>query len=172
MFPSHHSLTTFPFPHSLPEAVSGACDSPESPPLLSLCIPFPPSPFPLFPARFSLPSFPARSSQWRLWLTRVPSTAKSVRSLPSFSPPTVPCPLSQFLIMFPPPFPIFDYVPALFLHFRLCSCSPFISDGIMLLIQIVEITIYVLSVKWTEQTIVYAQIVSQLLHSFPMQKSV
>jgi hypothetical protein len=43
----------------------------------------------------------------------------------------------------------------------------------MLLLQIVAITIYVLSVKWTEQTtILYAQIVSQLLHSFLMQKSV
>jgi hypothetical protein len=52
MFPSHCSLPTFPFPRSLPEAVSGACDSPESPPLLSLCVPFPPSPFPLFPALF------------------------------------------------------------------------------------------------------------------------
>ena len=46
------SLPAFPFPQSLPEAVSGACDSPESPPLLSLCVPFPPSPFPLFPALF------------------------------------------------------------------------------------------------------------------------
>jgi hypothetical protein len=104
-----------------------------------------------FPARFSLSSFPARSSQWRLWLTRVPSTAKSVPPLPSFSLHTVPCPfpyfrscpcpLSLFSIMSLPSFPIFDYVPALFPYFRLCSCSPFISDGIMLLIQIAAMTI-------------------------------
>ena len=69
-------------------------------------------PFPLLPSRFSLPSFPARSSQWRLWLTWVPSTAKSVRSLPSFSLPTVPCPLSLFSIMFLLTFhPWWTYVP-------------------------------------------------------------
>jgi hypothetical protein len=87
-----------------------------------LCVPFPPSPFPLFPAHFSLPLFPARSSQWRLWLTRDPSTAEFVCSLPSFSLPTVPCPLSLFSIMSLPSFPIFDYVPALFPYFWLCPC--------------------------------------------------
>ncbi len=99
-----------------------------------------------FPAHFSLPSFPARSSQWQLWLTRVPSTAEFVCSLPSFSLPTVPRPLSLFSIMSLPSFPIFDYVPALFPYFRLFPWQPLVPDDLMLLIQIVAITIYVLSV--------------------------
>ncbi len=99
-------------------------------------------PFPLFPARSLLPSFPARSSQWRLWLTRVPSSL-SLR-IP-FPPPSFPlfpapfpcfrlcscpfpywrlcsCPLSLFSIMFLPPFPIVDYVPD-----NLCFWCPYVT---------------------------------------------
>jgi hypothetical protein len=62
-------------------------------------------PFPLFPSRFSLPSFPTRSSQWCLWLTQVP-----------FFP--------SLCIPFPPlPFPLF---PSLFPYWRLCSRPPFL----------------------------------------------
>jgi hypothetical protein len=53
VFPSLCSLPAFPFPRSLPEAVSGVCDSHESPPL-QVCA------FPslLLPSHCSLPSFP------------------------------------------------------------------------------------------------------------------
>ncbi len=52
-FPSLCSLPAFPFPHSLPKAVSGVCDSHESPPL-QVCA------FPslLLPSHCSLPPFP------------------------------------------------------------------------------------------------------------------
>jgi hypothetical protein len=84
-FPSHFSLPTFSYTFSLfrlfpcplfPTLVpcqkqSVAPDSPESPPLLSLCVFF-----------------------------------------PSFSLPTVPCPLSLFSIVSLPSFPIFDYFPS------------------------------------------------------------
>ncbi len=79
-------------------------------------------PFPLFPSCFSLPSFPTRSSQWCLWLTRVPSSPSLCIPFPP-PLPTVPCPLSLLTIMSPPSFPIDDYVPALFSYFRLCSLS-------------------------------------------------
>ncbi len=71
VFPSLYSLPAFPFPRSLSEAVSGVCDSHESPPL-QICA------FPslLLPSHCSLPSFP-----------------------------------------------IDDYVPSPFPHFRLCSFS-------------------------------------------------
>jgi hypothetical protein len=80
---------------------------------------------------FSLPSFPARSSQWCLWLTRVPS---SLSLCITFPPPPFPlfpalfpywrlcsCPLSLLTIMFLPSFPIDDYVPALFPYWQLFS---------------------------------------------------
>ena len=53
VFPSLCSLPAFPFPRSLPKAVSGVCDSHESPPL-QVCA------FPslLLPSPCSLPSFP------------------------------------------------------------------------------------------------------------------
>jgi hypothetical protein len=83
LFPSR-----FPFPRSLPEAVSGVCDSHESP-SFQVCA------FPslLFPSHCSLPSFPiddyvpALFPYWRLC------------SRPPF----------LFSIMLPFPFPIFDY---------------------------------------------------------------
>ena len=67
MFPSHCSLPAFPFPRSLPEAVSGVCDSHESSPL-QVCA------FPslLLPSHCSLPPFPiddyvpALFPYWRL----------------------------------------------------------------------------------------------------------
>ena len=89
--------------------------------------------FPLFPSRFSLPSFPTRSSQWCLWLTRVPSSPSLCIPFPSSPFPLFPAlfpywrlcprPLSLLTIMSPPSFPIDDYVPALFPYFRLCSFS-------------------------------------------------
>ncbi len=90
-------------------------------------------PFPLFPSRFSLPSFPTRSSQWRLWLTRVPSSPSLCIPFPPPPFPLFPAlfpywrlcsrPLSLLTIMFPPSFPIEDYVPSPFPYFRLCSFS-------------------------------------------------
>ena len=79
-------------------------------------------PFPLFPSRFSLPSFPTRSSQWCLWLTRVPFFPSLCIPFPP-PLPTVPCPLSLLTIMSLPSFPIDDYVPTLLSYFRLCSLS-------------------------------------------------
>ncbi len=91
-------------------------------------------PFPLFPSRFSLPSFPIRSSQWRLWLTRVPSSPSLCIPFPPPPFPLFPAlfpywrlcprPLSLMTIMFPSSFPIFDYVPAPFPIFN-CVPSPF-----------------------------------------------
>jgi len=72
---------------------------------------------------FSLPSFPSRSNQWCLWLTRVPSSPNLCIPLPP-ALPTVPCPLSLLTIMSLPSFPIDDYVPTLFSYFRLCSLFP------------------------------------------------
>ena len=68
---------------------------------------------------FSLPSFPTRSSQWCLWLTRVPFFPSLCIPFPP-PPPTVPCPLSLLTIMFPLSFPIFDYAPSPFPYFWLC----------------------------------------------------
>ena len=87
-FPSRFSLPASPFPRSRPEAVSGVCDSHESPPL-QVCA------FPslLFPSYCSLPSFPiddyvpALFPYWRLCSR----------------------PLFLFSIMLPLPLPIFDY---------------------------------------------------------------
>jgi len=53
VFPSLCSLPAFPFPRSLPEAISGVCDSHESPPLQFCAFPSL-----LFPSHCSLPSFP------------------------------------------------------------------------------------------------------------------
>ena len=77
-------------------------------------------PFPLFPSRFSPPSFPARSSQWCLWLTRVPFFPSLCIPFPP-PLPTGPCPLSLLTIMSLPSFPIDDHVPTLLSYFRLCS---------------------------------------------------
>jgi len=71
---------------------------------------------------FSLPSFPTRSSQWCLWLTRVPFFPSLCIPFPP-PLPTVPCPLSLLTIMSLPSFPIDDYVPTLLSYFRLCSLS-------------------------------------------------
>jgi len=88
MFPSLCSLPAFPFPRSLPEAVSGVCDSHESP-HLQVCA------FPslLLPSHCSLPSFPIDDY------------------VPALYPYWWLCsrPLSLFSIMFLLPFPIFDY---------------------------------------------------------------
>ncbi len=85
---------------------------------------------------FSLPSFPGRSSQWCLWLTRVPSSPSLCIPFPPPPFPLFPAlfpywrlcsrSLSLLTIMFPPSFPIFDYVPSPFPYFRLCpwhSCN-------------------------------------------------
>ncbi len=67
VFPSLCSLPAFPFPRSLPEAVSGVCDSHESPPLQACAFPSL-----LLPSHCSLPSFPiddcvpALFPYWRL----------------------------------------------------------------------------------------------------------
>jgi hypothetical protein len=61
-FPTHLSLPTSPYPLSLSEAVSGACFARNSTTAEVLRY----FPSHLFPAHFSLPTFPVRSSQWRL----------------------------------------------------------------------------------------------------------
>jgi hypothetical protein len=53
LFPSLYSLPAFPFPRSLPEAVSGVCDLHKSPSFQACAFPSL-----LFPSRCSLPSFP------------------------------------------------------------------------------------------------------------------
>ncbi len=84
----------------------------------------------MFPSHFSLPTFsytfsPLRLFPRPLFPTLVPCQKQSVApdspesppqlslcvSLPSFSLPTVPCPLFPFSIMSLPSFPIFDYFP-------------------------------------------------------------
>ena len=88
-------------------------------------------PFPLFPSRFSLPSFPTRSSQWCLWLTRVPFFPSLCIPFPPLPFPLFPSlfpywrlcphPFSLLTIMSLPSFPIDDHVPTLLSYFRLCS---------------------------------------------------
>ena len=56
VFPSLCSLPAFPFPRSLPEAVSGVCDSHESP-SFQVCA---------FPSLLLFPLFPALFPYWRL----------------------------------------------------------------------------------------------------------
>ncbi len=87
----------------------------------------------MFPSRFSLPLFPTKSSQWCLWLTRVPSFPSLCIPFPPPPFPLFPAlfpywrlcprPLSLLMIMSPPSFPVDDYVPALFSYFWLCSLS-------------------------------------------------
>ena len=101
-------------------------------------------PFPLFPSRFSLPSFPTRSSQWCLWLTRVPFFPSLCIPFPPppfpLIPSLFPCwrsyslPCSLLTIMFPPSFPIFDYAPTPFPYFWLCP-DTLCPDVLMLLLQ-------------------------------------
>ena len=98
--------------------------------VLILYVPYMSVPFPLFPSRFSLPSFPTRSSQWRLRLTRVPSSPSLCIPFPPPPFPLFPAlfpywrlcprPLSLLMIMFPPSFPIFDYAPFSLPYFWLC----------------------------------------------------
>ena len=78
-------------------------------------------PFPLFPARFFPSLVPCQKQSVVLVTHPSPLLSKSVHSLPSSSLPPVPCPLSLLTIMSPPSFPIYDYVPAPFPYFRLCS---------------------------------------------------
>ncbi len=123
-------------------------------------------PFPLFPSRFSLPSFPARSSQWCLWLTRVPSSLSLCIPFPSPPFPLFPasfptddyvpalfpywrlcsCPLSLLTIMSPPSFPIFDYVPSPFPYFQSCSWLSLSLMSLCYFYKIVGSAIYVLSI--------------------------
>ncbi len=108
VFPSLCSLPAFPFPRSLSEAVSGVCDSHESPPL-QVCA---------FPSLLPFPLFPALFPYWRLCPR--PLSLLTIMFPPSFPiDDHVPSPfpyfrscsfsLSLFSIMFLLPFPIFDY---------------------------------------------------------------
>jgi hypothetical protein len=72
VFPSLCSLPAFPFPRSLPEAVSGVCDSHESPPL-QVCA---------FPSLLLFPLFPALFPYWRLCPR--PLSLLTIMSPPSF----------------------------------------------------------------------------------------
>jgi hypothetical protein len=67
LFPSR-----FPFPRSLPEAVSGVCDSHESP-SFQVCA---------FPSLLLFPLFPALFPYWRL--CPCPLSLLTIMSLPSF----------------------------------------------------------------------------------------
>ena len=99
---------------------------------------------PSVPFPFSLPSFPTRSSQWCLWLTRVPFFPSLCIPFPPLPFPLFlslfpywrlcPCPLSLLMIMFPPFFPIFDYAPFSFPYFWLCP-DTLCPDVLMLLLQ-------------------------------------
>ncbi len=138
-------------------------------------------PFPLFPSRFSFPSFPARSSQWCLWLTRVPSSPSLCIPFPPPPFPLFPAlfpywrlcsrplsyfrlcsfSLSLFSIMFLLPFPIFDYVPD-----NLCPWCP------MLLAQIVESAICIKCLsEQARQLLAMHRIMFQIPTLFSMQKS-
>ena len=122
MFPSHLFPAHFPYPFSLSKAVTGARFLGNSSTLRY---------WRYFPSHFSLPTFsytfsPLRLFPCPLFPTLVPCQKQSVApdspesppllslhvSLPSFSLPTVPFPLSLFLIMSLPSFPVFDYFPA------------------------------------------------------------
>jgi hypothetical protein len=113
-------------------------------------------PFPLFPSRFSLPSFPTRSSQWRLWLTRVPSSPSLCIPFPPPPFPLFPAlfpywrlcprPLSLLTIMFPPSFPIFDYAPSPFPYFWLCPDTPCPWCPYVTFTRLLKVQFYVLSI--------------------------
>jgi hypothetical protein len=141
MFPYHEwslptfSLPTFPYPCSLSEAVSGVWFARISSNAEILRY----FPSHLFPAHFSLPIFPVRSSHWRLFRkklldywgievfpcppfpcplfpTHVPCQKQSVASDSQESPPLLslcvfPLPPPPFPL-FPTHFPYFDYFPA------------------------------------------------------------
>ena len=117
LFPSLYSLPAFPFPRSLPEAVSGVCDLYKSP-SFQVCA-FPPL---LFPSHCSLPSFPiddyvpALFPYWRLCSR----------------------PLSLFSIMFLLPFLIFDYAPD-----TLCPWCPYVTFTRLLKVQFYVLSIWV-----------------------------
>ena len=66
MFPSLCPLPVFPFPRSLPEAISGVCDSHESPPLQIYA----------FPSLLLSPLFPALFPYW--WLCSRPLSLFSI----------------------------------------------------------------------------------------------
>ena len=115
-------------------------------------------PFPLFPSRFSLPSFPTRSSQWRFGLTRVPSSPSLCIPFPPPPFPLFPAlfpywrlcprPLSLLTIMFPPSFPIFDYAPFSFPYFwlcpdTLCPWCPYVTFTRLLKVQFYVVSTWV-----------------------------
>ena len=92
VFPSFHSLPAFPSRFSLPSFPSRSSQwclwLVQVPFFPSLCIPFPPLPFPLSPSLFPY---------WRL--CPCPLSLWTIMLLPPF----------LFSIMLPLPFPIFDY---------------------------------------------------------------
>ncbi len=109
VLPSLYSLPAFPFPRSLPKAISGACDSHESPPLQFCAFPSL-----LFPSLCSLPSFPiddyvpALFPYWRLCSR----------------------PLFLFSIMLPFSFPYFWLCPD-----TLCPWCPYVTFARLLEMQ-------------------------------------
>ncbi len=124
--------------------------------LCILCVPhyecsLPSVPFPLFPSLV-----PTRSSQWRLWLTRVPSSPSLCIPFPTPPFPLFPAlfpywrlcsrPLSLLTIMSPPSFPISDYVPSPFPYFQSCPWHSLSLISLCYFYKIVESAIYVLSI--------------------------
>ncbi len=114
LFPSCFSLPAFPFPRSLPEAVSGVCDLHKSP-SFQVCA----YPSLLLPSPCSLPSFPIDD--------HVPCPFSLLTIMfPALFPYWRLCsrPLFLISIMLPFPFPISDYGLTLSVH-----------DVLMLLLQ-------------------------------------
>ena len=130
-------------------------------------------PFPLFPARFFPSLVPCQKQSVVLVTHPSPLLSKSVHSLPSSSLPPVPCPLSLLTIMFPPSFPIFDYVPSPFPYFSIMSLTLSVPDVLMLLLQDCwkcNLCIKYLS-KQTGQLSFMHKIMFQIPTLFLMQKS-
>ena len=141
-------------------------------------VPFPSFPFPLFPSLI-----PCQKQSVALVTHPIPLLSKSVHPLPSSSLPPVPCPLSLLTIMFPPSFPIDDYVPALFPYFRLCSFSLSLFLIMFLMISVPDVLMLLLQDCWkcnlcikylskqTGQLLFMHRIMFQISTLFLVQKS-
>ena len=106
----------FPFPRSLPEAISGVCDSHESPPLQIYA----------FPSLLLFPLFPALFPYWRLCPR--PLSLLTIMFPPSF-------PIFDYA---PSPFPYFWLCPD-----TLCPWCPYVTFARLLEMQFYVVSTWV-----------------------------
>ena len=116
VFPSLCSLPAFPYPRSLPEAVSGVCDSHESP-SFQVCA---------FPSLLLFPLFPALFPYWRL--CPCPLSLLMIMFPPSF-------PIFDYA---PSPFPYFWLCPD-----TLCPWCPYVTFARLLEMQFDAVSAWV-----------------------------